>query len=521
MNGYRIIASCLWLCLTATVSAQSFEEYKRQQQAKFSTYAQKKAEEYRAYRDRVNAEYADYMRRAWTQEEAQPAKPLPKRPEPPQPVVRKPTDMPTLQPIPFGKVRDIPLPKVTLPTPVIPIDALEEPLPTIPGQQSSESEKEPESLEEPVAEPIAKPEEPEEESLSFLCFNGEWQVPLTERHRFRLRSTKEADVADAWRELSKAKYTSVVAACLRLRNTLRLPDWAYLHLLENMSRAFFPKNENEARLLQMFILVQSGYQARIAQADGQLYLLVPSSGDICEYSFLTIGGRRFYVTEKGVKARSFRVFEREFPREQPFSWCMREQPSLPSTYRSRSLQSKRYPEAQATVRVSVALLNLCENYPRCNEWNFYALAGLSEVAREDLYPALRQAIAGKTRKEQVDVLLDFVQTAFAYKADAEQFGAERPLFGDETLFYPYSDCEDRAILFSILVRDLVGTDVVLLEYADHLATAVRLGDDVVGDYLELDGHRYVVCDPTYVGSTVGMAMPQYKGTETVVIRIGD
>ena len=50
-------------------SAQTFEEYKRQQQAKYNSYKSKKTEEFKAYRDRVNAEYADYMRKAWTYRE--------------------------------------------------------------------------------------------------------------------------------------------------------------------------------------------------------------------------------------------------------------------------------------------------------------------------------------------------------------------------------------------------------------------------------------------------------------------
>ena len=102
--------------------------------------------------------------------------------------------------------------------------------------------------------------------------------------------------------------------------------------------------------------------------------------------------------------------------------------------------------------------------------------------------------------EAVGILLDFVQTAFEYQTDEQQFGKERPLFGDEILFYPYCDCEDRSILFSVLVRELVGLDVVLLNYPEHLATTVRFDDDVKGDYIMIDGKRYVVCDPTYIGA---------------------
>ena len=121
--------------------------------------------------------------------------------------------------------------------------------------------------------------------------------------------------------------------------------------------------------------------------------------------------------------------------------------------------------------------------------------------------------------EAVGILLDFVQTAFEYQTDEQQFGKERPLFGDEILFYPYCDCEDRSILFSVLVRELVGLDVVLLNYPEHLATAVRFDDDVKGDYIMIDGKRYVVCDPTYIGTHVGESMPICKEKKAIVIKL--
>ena len=117
------------------------------------------------------------------------------------------------------------------------------------------------------------------------------------------------------------------------------------------------------------------------------------------------------------------------------------------------------------------------------------------------------------------MLLDFVQSAFDYKTDDQQFGEERPLFGDETLYYPFCDCEDRSILFSILVRELLGLKVVLLHYPEHLATAVCIGDDVKGDYVILDGRRYVVCDPTFIGGHVGEAMTSYKKIKATIIKL--
>lgn len=119
-------------------------------------------------------------------------------------------------------------------------------------------------------------------------------------------------------------------------------------------------------------------------------------------------------------------------------------------------------------------------------------------------------LSGKSELDKAEMLLNWVQTAFEYKTDEEQFGGERSLFADESLYYPYCDCEDRSILYSILVQDLLGLDVVLLHFPGHLATAVKFATNVEGDYIELENGRYIVCDPTYIGAPVGLAMPEYK-----------
>ena len=117
------------------------------------------------------------------------------------------------------------------------------------------------------------------------------------------------------------------------------------------------------------------------------------------------------------------------------------------------------------------------------------------------------------------MLLNFVQTAFEYMTDQEQFGYERPLFADEMLYYPYADCEDRAILLSVLIRDLLDLDVILLNYPAHIATAVKFDAPVAGNYFTVDGDNYVVCDPTYIGASVGDCMSRYIGAKAEVIKI--
>ena len=71
------------------------------------------------------------------------------------------------------------------------------------------------------------------------------------------------------------------------------------------------------------------------------------------------------------------------------------------------------------------------------------------------------------------------------------------------------------------MKELVGVDIVLLDYPDHIATAVCLPDeyDIKGCYFMVGGKKYYICDPTYIGAQIGDCMNQYKDKVPNIIRI--
>jgi hypothetical protein len=147
----------------------------------------------------------------------------------------------------------------------------------------------------------------------------------------------------------------------------------------------------------------------------------------------------------------------------------------------------------------------------------YFNAPVSTAAAHDLLEGLTPLIKGKSEVEAVNILLRFVQTAFKYKTDEENFGREKPLFVDETVFYDGSDCEDRAVLFSFLVRSLTGLPVVGVNYPGHMATAIKFSSDVAGDMVQVGGVRYIICDPTYVFADAGRTMSEFRNKEPRII----
>jgi len=495
MNSLNAKVFIIWLLCSFygghEIQAQSFDEYKHRVQSNFENYRDEQQRAFKEYRDRINAEFAEYMRQAWPKYKSNPAKPVPDRPEPPKPIIKDPDAAPTKDPIPFDEVTPAPEP-VKPPQPVVPL---------------------------PKPEP--QPVKPNKPVFAFTFYGAKCEMPLENRHRFTLSGIDENKVADGWMILSSDEYLPVVAQCLDYRNKLHLCDWGYVRFVEQMTTAFFSHSRlNEARLMQMYILTQSGYKVRIARVGSKLVLLLSSKDTIYQYPYLDIRGIHYYLVDASLGQTSLYVFNREFPKEQDFSLRISKQPVLPLNVSGpRRLQSKHDKELTAEVSVNKNLIAFYNDYPLSDHWDIYSTASLSERAKEQLYPVLRKSVAGKNAPTAANMLLHFVQTAFKYATDDEQFGTERPLFADETLFYPYSDCEDRAILYSILVRELLGLDVVLLHYPGHVATAVCFDtDDVYGDYLQIGGKRYIVCDPTYINADIGQAMPQYKQTAANVIK---
>lgn len=463
---------------------EQYEQKKNQMQRQYDD-ARKKAEaEYAAFRKKANEEYAEAVKKAWQQMGVQPAVPKPKEPEPPRPPAPVPDKEPTTDPLPQGEVE--PLPEVKPPVP---------------------------------APPIPEPE-PEVPVMRFSLYGTGCSVHADAGQlRFKLASVDENGAAAAWQTLSQEKYDGLLHDCLALRDRLHLGDWGYLCLLQSATEQLLGSGSNEAVLLQMYLLTQSGYRVRLAKADGRFVLLVPFSHTVYNYSYVPIDGLKHYLLRPG-KGGSVQVCKVAFPREQVANILLAELPALEHNMQpGRTFSAKRFGTMRAEVSVDKSLVDFMNDYPLSGAWECYARTGLSENVKSTLYPALRSQIEGKSKKKAALMLLDFVQSAFAYATDQEQFGYERPLFGDESFHYPKNDCEDRSILYSILVRDLLGLDAVLVNWPGHLATAVAFPEEVEGDYFTIDGRRYTVCDPTYIGASIGETMPQFKKVEAKLIKL--
>lgn len=485
----NIKVKTIWLVilviLPVLIFAQNFDEYVRQQQEKFSAYSDKVSKEFDEYSRKKNAEYAEFMKEKWQEEDIHEAEPLPKKPEPSQPTVKhENTTTPTMQ-IPSAKV--VELPKYEMPEPEHPIE-----LP-----------------------PAAKAP-----NYTFMFHNTKCKVNLGDDMKISLADAYEQSASSAWTEMSEKGYDGIAAQCLSERERLELNDWGYIELVKALAEKFLGKG-NAATIMQTYILVQSGYKARLARCGTRLALLVPFANQIYGRQYIEIDGEKFYDIY-GSGNGAYYVFNRSFSGEKTASTSITHEPQLeyqPSD--EKTFGAWRYPNLKVNLQTNKNLIDFYSSFPVTDNWSGYIGASLSQKIKDKLYPALKEQMKGRNSMGCVTLLLNFVQTAFQYKSDWEQFGCEKPFFGDELFYYPYCDCEDRSILFYILVRELVGVDVVLLDYPDHIATAVCLSEeyDIKGCYFMVGGKKYYICDPTYIGASIGDCMQQYLNKTPNIIKI--
>lgn len=457
----------------------------------FEEFRKQIHKDYDDFRTKINEEFVEFVRNPWKEFKSE------------EPVV-KPKD---------DKVPPVVIPeedknKKQEDRPVV-IEEVVEPQPVQPQPQ-------------PV-QPIKEVPVIEESKIDFTFFGTTCSVRFDEDSRIRLKNLSPNAIADGFKKLTSESYDNLITDCLDIRQKMQLCDWAYLEMLRAMSDAIYGSDTNESTLLMSYVYLQSGYRMRIAKDKTKLYMLFASNHHIYAKPYYVLDGNNFYCI--GELPGQLDICEAIFPGEQNLSLRINT-PQLFSNKPtpSRSIKSERFPEINVTSTVNNNLIEFYSTYPSSfynddmmTRWALYANTPMQLEVKTGMYVSLKQMISGRTQVDAVNRLLNFVQTGFTYEFDDKVWGEDRAFFPEETLCYPYCDCEDRSILFTRLIRDLLGLDCVLVYYPGHLATAVKFTEIVSGDYIYLNGSRFVVCDPTYIGAPVGHTMPEMDNKSAKVI----
>lgn len=476
----------MFVCVALNCYAQN-KDYNKA----YNDFKNQVQQEYNDFRTQANEQYAAFLKRAWEQYNALPAIPKPKdETVPPVIISEEDKDKPIeSNPIPIKEV-------IAPPTP--------NPQP------------------KPIA-PIKEDSQPQERTVDFIYCGTKCKVRLNKDLKLSLQDCSNEQLSNVWTQLSEeGVLNNTIRDCLAIRVSRNLCDWAYLNLLSSFSKAIYG-NTNEATMLASYIYSQSGYKMRIGRNGQHIYLLYASEHGIYDIPYFNIDNLNYYPFE--CYENQLEICDASFPQEKPLSlYIPKNQKFEYKESKLRTLTSKRYSDIHIQVQVNENMIDFYNTYPTSEvngnfmtRWAMYANTPLDENVKENLYPSLKDKINGLGQLEAVNKLLNWVQTAFVYEYDDKVWGHDRAFFAEETLYYPYCDCEDRAILFTRLVRDLLGLKTILVFYPGHLASAVCFTDNVSGDYISLNGKHYVITDPTYIGAPVGMTMPDMDNTQAHVI----
>ena len=358
----------------------------------------------------------------------------------------------------------------------------------------------------------------------FDFYGTPMKVRWGNAEKFKLNGTSKKDISDAFLELTDKGYTNLVHDCLELRKEYKLCDWAYYKMLQNIAEKACGKGTNEAIFLQGVLLNQSGYQIRFALEDNsKLHIMSRMDGFPYDRGYLTADGKLFFLMD-GCKAKNLTVCDAAYPGEQMMSLGVAEQPDLKKDLADKRTVISRFVNVSADMQMNKNLMDFYTDYPTSYDgkdmmtrWAYYANTPVSPEVKDKVYPQLKQQIGNAPKLMAANMLLNWVQMGLTYAYDEKVWGHDRAFFAEESLFYPFCDCEDRSILFSHLIRDLLDLDVVLVYYPGHLYTAVCFNEDVTGDYIMVNGRKFTVADPTYYNANVGKTMSKMDNSKAKVI----
>ena len=322
-----------------------------------------------------------------------------------------------------------------------------------------------------------------------------------------------------WEQFGKQKNGSLFTDLITVKLEMRLNDWAFFCLLKQTARQLPQlKDDNTRTIFMHYALHTYGYDIKMGIIDKEVALLVPIQEKVYAYSYLPENGKKYYLFTAGEKPSATPV--RTLPslsrnKQRPFSLAITEPMLLAEDYRDTN---RTYRDCSLNSPVNQNRISFFNDMPH-TDLAVYADMPVDVAFAENTCQGLGSRIAPLSREDALNFLLHFTQSAFRYQTDGQQFGRERSLFPEETFYYPYSDCEDRAIFFSWLVRRLLKQEIVLLHYSDHVATGVRIEKEIPGSYIRTGDKRYLICDPTYIGADIGQCMPGYEKEKPRIIKL--
>lgn len=481
----------LLMCLPCALSAQFDKE--------FEHFNQNIEQNYNRFNDSIQKKFAEALRCQWDSFRVMSATPRPLKPEPKHVPVK-----------PDSVIR----PSISTPLP----QKIDEPETTSTNQSQNPQDSTNSSS---ILENESKASTEEIYNTLQINFIGNEISASYPKFTVKnpLKTINSHSIADLWEEINRNNYCrSIAKQCVEISQNLNLNDWAICSLVAQIAHNIEQTDENRQTVLTAVILNLIGYDVKIGYDPNSLFFLVHFIQNVYAVPGIDMAGVRYYLYDNTFTPIRNATNIYSYRSSMPIS-TYGINLGLEQSMKFGKLSSEKkviWKDNVIDIFYNSNAIDFYKNYPQ-TELDIYANADVSDEFMQSLEQTFKPMLANKSEFQTVAFLLDYVQNAFEYKTDKEQFDYEKFFFCEECYQYPACDCEDRAILFSYLVRKLTGLKVVLLDYPNHVATAVHFNEPVIGDYVIVDDEQYTVCDPTYFGASIGTSMPEYKKIDASII----
>ncbi len=460
------------LSFSTLFAQQSFKEFKKSQ-----------IDSFKEYKDERDNAFSNYLKQEWKAYTTQEVKPLYEKPKPITIESAKPTEIKPVGPKISIKIED------------------DKELKEDPQQISKEPD-------------TALPTEKKPKDILFDFYGKNLEFDISDGiKRASFYPANQTGIANFFDAVASSDYEDLVSDIQRASKSMNLNDWGIYLLVSKISRSVY-ENRDNSKLLSWFLLNKLGYGVKVGLDDRHVVLMHYSTKTIYAAPSFSFESKKYYVFLGNSKDKILRVFsyKQDYPgATKSLDLSLHELPVLGEEFEDKLLSFYHYNKKyDFAISYNKNLIDFMATYPQADYETFFN-APIEKRTYRDLATSIKKYIDGKKASEAMNFVLAFVQKSFKYEQDNQQFGKEKVMFAQETLFYDSSDCEDRAVLFSYLMRELFGVSTLGVKYEDHMATALYIPLD--GEKIKAGSKEYVIADPTYINSTIGTGMPKYRSLQ--------
>ncbi|WP_288882250.1 hypothetical protein [Pedobacter panaciterrae] len=315
----------------------------------------------------------------------------------------------------------------------------------------------------------------------------------------------EQYIKSSYNKVNAGKYSSIIKTLTDYKGKHQLNDWLYYQLIRKTAQQISPKKDNYERytFYKWFLLGKSGYDARLTIADNRIIFYVFNDEDISDIPFVMFKNKKYMCLNHHDYA--YADLNKVPPHDmisipeakEAFSYKVTRMPDFkPEDYYEKQIQfSYKHKTYHFNIKLNPDVETIFANYPVVDFESYFNIP-LSKETYGSLIPLLKKNVSGMKQKKGIDYLMRFTRYAFLYENDEENFGKEKRLSPEETLFSKYSDCDDRAALFFYLVKEIYNVPMIALLYPTHITMAVQFDTPVGGDPIVYKGKTYSICEPT-------------------------